>query len=95
MNSDPELCRRVAEHEAFEFVVGDVRHSLSWCPVCADVAVTCGICGNQCCNGATGQSRGIHPTCECGDAYEMQLVIDTAFKLYVSHGQLVANLADA
>lgn len=46
------------------------RHTLSTCIQCGDMVI-CADCGNNCCNGMSGRSRGIS-LCDCSEAYAHQ-----------------------
>lgn len=45
------------------------RHALSHCEMCGDMVV-CTDCGNNCCNGGTGEVDG--RPCGCSEAYDHQ-----------------------
>lgn len=45
------------------------KHTLSYCTMCGDM-VLCADCGNNCCNGASGNSFG--KNCDCSEAYAHQ-----------------------
>lgn len=46
-------------------------HTLAYCSMCETDMVKCGTCGNNCCNGGSGEVDGDDcPDCE--DAYDMQ-----------------------
>lgn len=44
-------------------------HKRRWCTECVRWVVICGVCGNNVCNGGSGKSAGLHPTCDCEEAY--------------------------
>jgi hypothetical protein len=46
------------------------RHTLSYCNLCETDIVICADCGNNCCNGGTGEVDGAR--CGCSEAYEDQ-----------------------
>lgn len=53
------------------------KHYWSYCDHCERMMVICGTCGNNCCNGGTGEVMGPEPyttiTCpDCNSAYELQ-----------------------
>jgi hypothetical protein len=47
------------------------QHRLSFCEQCECMMITCGVCGNNCCNGCTGMIDGV-PCYACREAYEHQ-----------------------
>jgi len=51
------------------------KHILSYCDLCQSKIVICASCGNNCCNGGSGQVPvgGIMVPCgDCDEAYEHQ-----------------------
>jgi hypothetical protein len=44
------------------------EHRWRFCPVCHCAMVVCGYCGNNCCNGGSGESCPDR----CASAYDMQ-----------------------
>jgi hypothetical protein len=55
-----------------QIVIEEKLHNWFYCNQCRSWAVICGICGNNCCNGGSGKSAGIHLTCDCTEAYSLQ-----------------------
>lgn len=47
------------------------KHKLSYCNLCQTEMIKCATCGNNCCNGGSGEVNG--ETCkDCDDAYNIQ-----------------------
>ena len=50
------------------------KHSVAFCELCDTNMVICATCGNNCCNGGSGQVDG--KTCpDCDEAYEHQKIM--------------------
>ena len=48
------------------------RHKLSYCGACQTLMVLCGACGNNSCNGGSGEVHG-EPCQDCSNAYDVWL----------------------
>lgn len=66
-------------------------HTLDYCLTCRTYMVLCANCGNNCCNGSTGEfSRGTKCIDACNDAYRVQHAYYADNKSVTFTGQMVA-----
>jgi hypothetical protein len=56
-----------------------VKHVLDYCDGCETEMVTCGTCGNNCCNGGYGEINGAKCP-DCPAAYDAQDFIQKFYK---------------